>query len=121
VQATGIFRPAPEYRPPYGAVWLDGNHLEERCWNHIRGLLDRTGTLTRSWMGLWWEYQGEAGEGNGPPEGRLFPWERGGMVRCELQRDDGYDGVCVRLDVPAELADLVRRTAVALGGGAGLA
>jgi hypothetical protein len=36
-----------------------------------------------------------------------------------LQRDDGYDGVSVRLDVAPELADLVRRTAVAVGGGAG--
>jgi hypothetical protein len=96
-----IDRSPPGYRPPPGAIWLDGDRLEERCWNHLRDLLSRTGTLTRTWMGFSWQSQGE--------------------VRCELQRDEGYDGIVVRIEVTPEQVGPVRETAVALGGGAGLA
>jgi hypothetical protein len=120
VRAT-IHSPAdPRRRPPPGAVWLDGDRLEDRCWDNIRSLLDRTGTVTRSWMGVWWECREGIGEPRSPADRSLFPWEQG-AVACELQCDDGYDGVSVRLAVPQEVAGLVRQTAVALGGGAGQA
>jgi hypothetical protein len=103
----------PRYRPPRGAVWLNGDRLEDHCWDHIKGLLDRTGTFTGTWMGVWWESR----EGMSD-DLSLFPWERGGVISCELQRDDGYQGVSVRRSVTPEVAALVRQTAVALGGGA---
>jgi len=121
VRAT-IYSPSdPRDRPPRGAVWLDGGRLEDRCWDHLQGLFDRTGTGTQSWMGVWWKGREGMGDWHSPAERHLFPWERRGVVACELQRDDGYDGVRVRLAVPPELAELVRQTAVALGGGAGQA
>ena len=89
------------YRPPYGQIWLDGDRLEERCWQHLSGLLERTGTLTRTWMG--------------------FSWSSPNEIRCELQCDDGYDGVFVRIEVPPTWVKLVGQTAVALGGGVGQA
>jgi hypothetical protein len=113
VRAAGISRQPPGYRPPFGAIWLDGDRLEDRCWEHIRGALDWTGTLARSWMGFWWECPSGAEE-----DRRLFPWEWRGVVRYELQRDDGYNGVSVRLEIPPELAESVCRTAIAVGGGA---
>jgi hypothetical protein len=99
VSAAGVEAPAPGYRPHFGAVWLDGDRLEEQSWEHIQALLAPTGTFTRTWMG--------------------FSWRSGGEIRCELQRDDGYQGINVRIDVAPDLADLVRQTAVALGGGVG--
>lgn len=94
MRAAGVQRPDdPRYRPCYGAVWLDGERLEERCWETIRGLLDGTGTGSSTWMGFSW------------------PGEGGAEVRCELQLDDGYDGVCVRFEAGPELAELVRQSA----------
>ena len=97
VRGAGIDRSRLPCGPHRGAVWLDGDRLEERCWEHIWELFDRTGTFTRTWMGFSWPSQHE--------------------VWCELQRDDGYQGACIRLEIPRELADLVRQTAVALHGG----
>jgi hypothetical protein len=117
VRATIYASSDSRVRPCHGAVWLDGDHLEESCWDHIQGLLDRTGTLSRSWMGIWWE--GQEGMSNRyGAELHLFPWEKRGVVSCELQLDDGYDGVNVRLNVAPDLAPLVCQTAIALGGGA---
>lgn len=94
VQVAGVHRPEdPRCRPCYGAVWLDKGRLEERCWTTIRGLLDGTGTRSRTWMGFSW------------------PSEGGAEVRCELQLDDGYDGVNVRLEAGSELGELVRQGA----------
>src|SRR5271165_2424841 len=43
-----IYSPAePRDRPPHGAVWLEGDRLEDSCWDHIQGLLDPTGTVSR--------------------------------------------------------------------------
>jgi hypothetical protein len=58
---------------------MEGDVLDERCWEHIRSLVERTGTDTRTWMG--------------------FAWTGKCEVRCELQIDDGYDGVFVRVEV----------------------
>jgi hypothetical protein len=121
VRATIHTPTDPRHRPQWGAVWLDGDRLEDRCWSHIRGLLDRTGTDTQSWWGVWWV----GGEGMGgqddTTERHLFSWEKRGAVACVLQCDDGYDGVNVRLSISPAVAELVRQTAVALGGGAGQA
>jgi hypothetical protein len=120
VRATIRLPADPRHRPPLGAVWLDGDRLEDRCWDHIWGLLDRTGTVTRSWMGVCWECREGMGDRGDTADRHLFPWEQG-MIACELQRDDGYDGVSVRLGVPPEVVELIRQTAIALGGGVGQA
>jgi hypothetical protein len=69
-------------------------------------------------MGLWWESREHKQD---EVERFLFPWETSGVVSCEFQYDDGYNGVSVRLNVPADAVPVVRETAVALGGGAGQA
>jgi hypothetical protein len=99
VRLVGIDRSPPGYRPPFGAVWLDGERLEECCWEHIRGLLDLTSTLTGTWMG--------------------FTWTGGCEARCDLQRDVGYGGVSVRVEVTPKFAAPIHAAARAVGGGIG--
>jgi hypothetical protein len=119
VRAT-IYSPSDaRERPNRGAVWLDGDRLEDRCWDSIRDLLARTGTSTQSWIGVWWENREGISHRWIPEERHLFEWEKRGVVCCEFQSDNGYDGVRVRISVAPEAAELVRRTAVALGGGVG--
>jgi hypothetical protein len=116
VRATIYSPPDPRARPCRGAVRLVGDHLEESCWENIQAILERTGTGSRTWMGVWWksrEYKYDEAERF------LFPWEQSGVVSCEFQRDDGYDGVSVRLNVSPEVVPLVRQTTVTLGGGVG--
>jgi hypothetical protein len=119
VRATIYSLSDPRERPNRGAVWLDGDRLEDRCWDSIRDLLERTGTSTQTWIGVWWESREGVCDRWGPAEQHLFPWEKRGVVCCEFQSDNGYDGVSVRISVAPEVAELVCRTAVALGGGAG--
>jgi hypothetical protein len=69
-------------------------------------------------MGVWWE-SGEHKQDEA--ERFLFPWEKRGVVSCEFQYDDGYDGVIVRLNLPPDAVPVVRETAMALGGGVGQA
>lgn len=118
MRATIYSPPDQRVRPCGGAVWLDGDRLEERCWENIQAIIERTGSGNRTWMGVWWESQEYKWD---EAERFLFPWEKGGVVTCELQYDDGYDGVSVRLNINCETVPLVRETAVALGGGAGQA
>jgi hypothetical protein len=116
VRATIYSPPNPRTRPCRGAVWLDGDRIEETCWENIQAILERTGSARRTWIGVWWEsreYKYDDGEQF------LFPWEQSGVVSCEFQIDDGYDGVSVRLSVAADVIPLVCQTAVALGGGVG--
>jgi hypothetical protein len=40
-----------------------------------------------------------------------FAWHGRCKVRCEVQRDDGYDGVCVRIEVPSSWAARVEEVA----------
>jgi hypothetical protein len=118
VRAT-IYRPAdPRDRPSRGAVWLAGDRLEDRSWEHISSLLDATGDLSRSWAGVWWEgREGMAGR-NGEIDRNVFYWEQRGVVSCEFQRDIGYDWVALRLNVPEDAVELILQTAAALNGGA---
>jgi hypothetical protein len=95
VRSIGIDRPGG-YRP-CGVIWLDGDRLEERGWEHITELLALTGADSRTWMG--------------------FSWRSPDLIRCELQRDDGYDGIFIRIEVPMVWVALVGQTAAALGGG----
>jgi hypothetical protein len=89
----------PGLRPPRGAVWLDGGRLEDRCWEHLADLLSRTSSLTGTWVGFSW-------------------WHRHWDVRCEVQRDEGYGGVAVRIDLPPWRAGRVCQAAEAVGGAA---
>ena len=100
VRATGVGHLG--LRPPRGAVWLAEGKLEEDCWVAIRGLLDKTGTLTKTWMGVSWQSQNED------------------EIHCEMQRDIGYDGVRFRIEVNPELTELIRRKSAEFGGGVGL-
>jgi hypothetical protein len=67
-------------------------------------------------MGVWWESREHKDD---EAERLLFPWEKSGVVSCEFQYDDGYDGVSVRLNVTPDAVPLVREATVALGGGVG--
>jgi hypothetical protein len=78
---------------------LAGGRLRDRGWNNLWELYSRTDNIDGTWMG--------------------FSWPHDHPVRCELQRDTGYDGAIVRLEVPEELAEQVRQTARDLGGGVG--
>jgi hypothetical protein len=100
VQIVGIDKAYPSCRPPRGAVWLEEGRLDEDCWAQIRGLLDRTCSLTRTWMGFTWTGVCEA--------------------RCDLQIDTGYDGVSCRIEVSQELAAQVRDAVKLAGGGVGI-
>ena len=59
-------------------------------------------------MGVWSERQEYKCD---EAERFLFPWEKNGVVTCEFQYDDGYDGVSVRLNITSEAVPLVRQTA----------
>lgn len=83
VRLVGVIPDDLASRPPVGSVWMDGGCLDEQCWTYLRELVERTGTMTRTWIGFSWTGRCEA--------------------RCELQADDGYDGVFVRIEVPEEM------------------
>lgn len=68
-----------------GTVSLNfAGRLDEFFWQRLRTLVALTeSNTTTTWVG--------------------FAWRGACEARCELQRDDGYDGVRVRVEVPPEL------------------
>jgi hypothetical protein len=80
----------PGARRMAGTMSLDtGGHLDEFYWQRLRTMVALSErSISNTWVGL--------------------SWEGACAVRCELQRDDGYSGVCVRIEVPSEWADRVK-------------
>src|SRR5262249_39776736 len=72
-----------------GTISLDASgRLDEFYWQRLRTMVALSErSITDTWVGFSWHGKCEA--------------------RCELQLDDGYGGVCVRVEVPAQWAGRV--------------
>lgn len=89
----GSHRSRPGGHQALGTVRVDAaGRLDELYWQRLSTMLSLTERLNSdTWAG--------------------FSWRGRCKARCEVQRDDGYSGVCVRLEVPATWADRVEEVA----------
>ncbi|QEG29645.1 hypothetical protein GobsT_44430 [Gemmata obscuriglobus] len=83
VSLIGSHRSNPSGHQAAGTVRVDaGGRLDEFYWQRLSMILALTERINSdTWAG--------------------FSWHGRCKARCEVQRDDGYSGVCVRLEVPA--------------------
>jgi hypothetical protein len=90
VHLVGNHRSNPEGRRPAGTISLEpGGRLDEFYWQRLRTMVALSEhSFTETWVG--------------------FSWRGECAARCEVQRDDGYGGVCVRVEVPDEWAGRVK-------------
>jgi hypothetical protein len=89
VHLIGNHRSNPDGIRLAGSISLDASgRLDQFYWQRLRTMVALSQRfITDTWVGFSWRGECEA--------------------RCELQLDDGYAGVCVRVEVPDEWASRV--------------
>jgi hypothetical protein len=90
VHLVGSHRLNPSGSRPAGTISLDvSGRLDEFYWQRLRTMVALSErSFTDTWVG--------------------FSWRGACEARCEAQRDDGYGGVCVRVEVPEEWTGRVK-------------